>query len=465
MVSLKLLILLICSHGLRAGMQLQWPLEQTATSTLSVARGVIEAATNDNIQALALLACERFGATLALCPETCRKVEDLVIKTKPPAVIGFLSAFVGYSPTDCASELVRSLAGVQFLGLVTSLVTTIGAFQGGNALEAMLTSWAADKTLLPTARQLKDLLASLEHRCMRSGFADSVLGYHILLTTSLNLSGTQAHDLWRGCAQYPEAVGIAMLVDAFRQLSRIGDAQQVTIRTTACAPWIVAFTKWCLGHPPSIYFEDGHPLLEQSAVGVTVIVSRDIGDHSEIEIAVYREVDTPAELITARGMAEPYCGMVSIENYGRWLCRDYELASNIGFRAIQQALPYALKQIITHMQFSYTLADTKQTSQPQTSSSSTFRARSSKEEDLMGLATSPFAPDSVISEMTVRLLGLPHPLPLQPLPEGLLVGNLPLVELYIRDLKEACSCPKCSDSQSQHFLDCSVTGFFKAWRI
>ena len=297
---------------------------------------------------------------------------------------------------------------------------------------------------------------------MRSGFADSVLGYHILLTTSLNLSGTQAHDLWRGCAQYPEAVGIAMLVDAFRQLSRIGDAQQITIKTTACAPWIVAFTKWCLGHPPSIFFEDGHPLLEQSAVGVTVIVSRDIGDHSEIEIAVYREVDTPAELITARGMAEPYCGMVSVETYGRWLFRDYELASNIGFRAIQQALPYALKQIITHIQFSYTLADTRKTSQPQTSSSSKFRARSSKEEDLMSLATSPFAPDSVISEMTARLLGLPHPLPLQSLPEGLLVGDLSLVELYIRDLKEFCSCPKCSDSQSQHFLDCSITRFFKS---
>ena len=135
----------------RPGVQLQWSLEQTATSTLSVGRGIIKAATKP------LLACERFGATLAMCPETCRKVEDLVIKTKPPSVINFLSAVVGYSPTDCASELVRSLAGVQFLGLATSLVTTIGAFQGGNALDAMLTGSAANRTLLPTARQLKDL--------------------------------------------------------------------------------------------------------------------------------------------------------------------------------------------------------------------------------------------------------------------------------------------------------------------
>jgi hypothetical protein len=45
---------------------LQWSLQETTSSALSVARGVMRAATSDNIQALALLACERFGATLAL---------------------------------------------------------------------------------------------------------------------------------------------------------------------------------------------------------------------------------------------------------------------------------------------------------------------------------------------------------------------------------------------------------------
>lgn len=440
-------------------MQLQWSLEHTVNSTLSVARGIIEAATKDNVQALALLACERFGATLAICPETCRKVEDLVIKTRPPAVIGFLSAVVGYSSNDCASELVRSLAGVQFFGLAASLVTSIGPFQGGNALEAMLAGSAVDKTLLPTARQLKDLLASLEHRCVGSGFADSVLGYQILLTKSRSLSDAQARDLWRGSALYPEPVGIAMLVDAFRQLSRIGDAQQITIKATACAPWVVAFTKWCLGHPPSIYFNDGSPLLQQSAVKVTIIVFREISGHSGIEIAVHREVDTPAELIRAREALEPYSGMISIENYGRWLFREYELASETGWKAIRQALPYALKQIITHFLSSSDAAIHSLTTRP-TTSSAAFKAPPKKSEELLGLATSPFAPDSVISKMVARLLGLEQPPPLPSLREDLLIEHLPLVELYLRDAKEQCPCSKCTLSSDNSFPGCFVSRFF-----
>lgn len=420
----------------RSGMQLQWSLDHTASSTLSVARGIIEATTKDNIQPLALVACERFGATLPMCSETSRKVEDLVIKTKPPAVISFLSAVVGYSPTDCASQLVRSVAGVQFLGLAASLVTTIGSFQGGNALAIMLVNSAADKTLIPTARQLKDLLASLEPRCVRSGFAESVLGYHTFLTKSQALSGTQAQNLWRGCTLYPEPAGIAMLIDAFRQLSSVGGARQISIKTTACAPWIIAFTRWCLGYPPSVYFEDGHPLLEQSAAGVTIIISRDIDDHSEIEIAIHQDVATPAKLIRAREKSEPYSGMISIENYGRWLLRGYELASGTGFQAIQQALPYALNQVITHVRIQFSPAYGKDTTRPLPSWSPKDGVDQLVEPNLQNLRTSIFAPDGVISEMAARLLSLEQPVPLKSLPEGLLVESLPLVELYFDELRK-----------------------------
>src|SRR5271167_3772177 len=113
---------------------LQWSLDQTVNSTLSVARCVISAATSDNIQALALLACERFGATLAMCPDTCDKIERLVKKTPKP-VATFLGAYIGYSTGDSAAQLVKSKAGIQFLALAAALVTTIGPFQGSLALE------------------------------------------------------------------------------------------------------------------------------------------------------------------------------------------------------------------------------------------------------------------------------------------------------------------------------------------
>lgn len=443
-------------------LQMQWSLDHTASSTLSIARGIIEAATKDNIQPLALLACERFGATLAMCPETCRKIEDLVQKTKPPAVISFLSAVVGYSPTDCASQLVRSLAGVQFLGLAASLVTSIGSFQGGNAIAAMLVDSAADKTLLPTPRQLGDLLTSVEHRCVRSGFADSVLGYHIFLTNSDALSGTQAQDLWKGCALHPEPEGVAKLVGAFRQLSRIGDAQQVILKTTACAPWVVAFTKWCLGHPPSIYFEDGHPLLEQSALRVTVIVSRSTSDHKGIDITVYRNVDTPAELVRAHEVSEPYSSMISIESYGRWLLRHYELASNTGFKAIHEAIPYALKQAVTLARVQYGLAYGEDMARPSPSWSTRYGINQLNEPNLQRLRTNMFAPDSVISEMAARFLNLEQPLPLMSLDEGLQIDTLPLMELYISELKGQCSCPGCALSNPYSLVPCLVSQFFKS---
>ena len=46
---------------------LVWSLDSTTTKTISVAKDVLHAATSDNVQPLALIACEKFGATLAIC--------------------------------------------------------------------------------------------------------------------------------------------------------------------------------------------------------------------------------------------------------------------------------------------------------------------------------------------------------------------------------------------------------------
>ena len=101
---------------------LTWSLDSTASTTISVAKDVIRAATSDNVQALALMACEKFGATLAMCPETNKKMEDLIIKVSGPVFVRFIGAKIGYSANDCAAQLSRSLAGVQFLGLAVASV-------------------------------------------------------------------------------------------------------------------------------------------------------------------------------------------------------------------------------------------------------------------------------------------------------------------------------------------------------
>ena len=78
---------------------LQWSLDSTASITVSIARDVIRAATSDNVQALALITCEKFGATLEMCPETNKKMEDLIIKVSGPKLVRFMRAQIGIPQT------------------------------------------------------------------------------------------------------------------------------------------------------------------------------------------------------------------------------------------------------------------------------------------------------------------------------------------------------------------------------
>ena len=48
---------------------------------------VIAVAASDNVQAFAILACEQFGNTLAICDETLRKVETEVLPSPLPVTI------------------------------------------------------------------------------------------------------------------------------------------------------------------------------------------------------------------------------------------------------------------------------------------------------------------------------------------------------------------------------------------
>jgi hypothetical protein len=50
----------------------------------------------------------------------------------------------------------KSQARGQFLGLASALMTTMGPFVSGIALHGILMHSVADRTLLPTGRQLKD---------------------------------------------------------------------------------------------------------------------------------------------------------------------------------------------------------------------------------------------------------------------------------------------------------------------
>ena len=178
-----------------------------------------------------------------MCQETCRKIQSAVVPTPQPATIQFLKATAGYSMDDYSVPFSKSQARVQFLGLASALVTTTGPFVSGITLHGMVMHSAADRTLLPTGRQLKDRQAGNTDvscqdckQCLRLG---ELLCSSIFSACRMHLLATM-EELCQ-----PSTCAVGDLTGTFRQLSRLGDStvERATIRTTDSLPWIAAFTK------------------------------------------------------------------------------------------------------------------------------------------------------------------------------------------------------------------------------
>jgi hypothetical protein len=430
--------------------QLQWELNRFLDSSLSVARGVIQASTSDNVQTLALLACERFGATLAICPETCRKVEAQIIRLQTPtsAVVSFLSAVIGYSKDDCASQLARSLAGVQFIALATALLTIGSSYHGGEALAHMLRSSAADKTLLPPARHLKDLLASIEYKCVPLKFPDMVSGWSKILLDSATTT-PEDRTFWKADYFVPNTEGIRGLVDAFRQLSRVGNATSITLKTAGCTAWVAAFTQWCLGVPPSMYLDNGRAILVQPKSNVTIIAIKDTKGCSSLEITVHRSMGNPSDLITADLSGKAWSGLLSIEAYGQLLLCQCDFDFGSAHRAITQSLPYAMKQIVTLLRLSVLKSFDRAVELRDWQHKQKLDVYDEVPDEATRFAAYPFPKDVMISNILFRMLGLsdsPVSNKLPPLKEGLMVTDLPLVSLHLEGLRRSCLCRTCSST-------------------
>ena len=423
----------------------QWSLDVTANSALSVSRGIIHAATSDNIQPLALLACEKFGCTIAMCHETCRKIETSVLPTDKPAPIQFLlQGVVGYSRDDCATQLGTTASGVQFLGLAAALVPTVGAFESATALWLMLRNTTADESLLPTTKQLRDLLSVLDARLTRARFTDSVLGWHRYLYNHPHIDDASRIVL-RRASLYPSAEATEKLVYAFRQLHRIGDSSvsKVAIHVASSSPWVIAFTRWCLGAPPSVYLQDGTPILEQPNLSVDIIVNTGHTKNEEtFSVTIYHDIGDPEKLIV-EGSGKPWAGMTTIENYGKWMLKECNLDQVQAFCALQQCLPYAAKEYLDQCRF--TASKTNQ--EPITESPG---QRDAKVVEAYG--TVPFGSDSSVAEMISRMLGVEKDgasLELERLTPGTRITDLPLVRLHLKFLKDNCLCQTCGRATSR----------------
>lgn len=421
----------------------------------------MRAATSDNVQPLALIACEKFGATLAMCPETNKKMEDLIIKVSGPKHVRFMRAQIGYSANDSATQLSRSLAGIHFLGLAAVLTSSGDMFDGANTLSEMLMDSASDKTLLPTARQLKDLLVVMEHRLVRSGFTDMWVGYQILLSGGLRASSEQGrfNPLGRSVdlMKIPKSDGISNLVKAFGQLNRLGDATAITIQATSCAPWVMAFTRWCLGVPPSIILPNGEALLDQPASRVTLFAHNDAYPDA-LEISAQRSIGSPADLLKSQAVTSNLHGMITVECFGQNMCHTMGGRESMAYGAMCEALPYALKQSCELLQVFGPMVDRRvldlnkaieiadkvaEKKGEKNAEDRAARKDAILREQVAKYHTQSFPDDSIISSILTRILNLESHQYLKRLNDRQRISDLPLVREHLHELTRGCMCRVC----------------------
>ena len=401
---------------------LQWSLDETTDHFLRVGRNLIRAATIDNVQPLAIMACEKFGATLAICPVTRLKVEKLIRSQTSSVAVAFLKATVGFANGGTILELSKSLAGLNFLALAAALVSIMTTFNAAGTIQMMIMDSAADKTLVPTTYQLKDLLDVIEPRLNRIGFLTDVLAWKDWWVRNKSLDHEDQEMLREFGGAIPSTEGILKVVAALREVSRIGEAKMVNITAGENAPWLTAFLKWCLGEPPIICTSAGQCLLDESGIPVTLLYANQGIDISHNGLATYHELqidiltafDKFTHVITSPEGGEhrlSVAGMVDIQSHAGDILSLGSMDNPLRYSALMEALPYALDQVRNN-----------------------WRLERGNTNDVFG--PNAFPNETIITSVMRRYLSLPDTVRLQSLPQNSLISDLPLLRAYAENSGE-----------------------------
>ncbi|KAI1756992.1 hypothetical protein F4782DRAFT_525758 [Xylaria castorea] len=338
----------------------QWSLNESASSIYGITRGLLQAATSDNVQPLAILACEQFGNTLAISQETRLKIERTVLPTPEPVSLQFLKVKIGFLKHDCAVHLGSNQAGLRFLALAAALISSLSPFKCAQALASMLESTTTKKQYLPTTKHLTDLMSSLEGRCRLAGFADVVYGYRSIIT---GVARTKGLSVYEGDPQVPDVKGLKALVDTFREMQRVGEhnIESVVVEACSSAAWIAAFSRWALETPPSVYLADGTPVAPQPASKVTVIVIESYNLEGEslpferrvrenaIKVIKRFKIESFQDLITESSCFSGFSYRITFETYSAQI-QDILGLHEWAKKAIFAAVPLAIRLVLEKIQ-------------------------------------------------------------------------------------------------------------------
>jgi len=124
---------------------------------VTIAQEMLEAATSDNINPVALICCELFGTILPVSVETRHKVEQLALKSHTNHALNFLKAQAGYKKGNSVEQLSRSDAGVRFLCLAATFCT-LKHYGAADRMDSLLKKTQNEDQLRRTIRQLQTMM-------------------------------------------------------------------------------------------------------------------------------------------------------------------------------------------------------------------------------------------------------------------------------------------------------------------
>ena len=203
--------------------------------------------------------------------------------------------------------------------------------------------------------------------------------------------------------------------------------------------------------PPSIYLDNGTPVLEDSNSPVVVIcMSIDAGYSVENPgITIHRDMGTVSELITDEqylSKSFPWSGMVSVENYGVLLFQELRFSESLD---VENVLRYLLKQILTLLHLSrpinISIAGKRELHQ---------FWRAFPTEDFSEMVPCPWPREFVISDILSRMLGSTESPKLLDMPTGTEFMDLPSLKRSLGELQQKCRCPLCDRNTIHKDMRC-----------
>jgi hypothetical protein len=432
-----------------SAIQGQWTVDASSSQFFDVCKRFFETAYSDRVQPQALTVCELFGATLAISSQTLLKVRSTMLPTPKPTVINALNVSIGLSPVDSTVALGMHESGQRFLGLAAALVTTIGTARGAEAIHAMMKNLkgnSSHKLMIPGVQHVEDILTSLSSRSFSCGFHDIVATWELLLRQEIlrrlvpvsdadpQLADTPAvrEAKQQLLKTMPTPKTIAMLVESFREIERIGSSTVIglTIETSESAAWILAFAQWCFDIPPSLFLDEMEILQAPASRIKIVILSK--SPKNPIKAIVHHQLNSITSLLEP-GTQNTTHGLISIDAFYKWLLPEMGFNTDFSRRMLSQVLQYAIPQLFFNLsagRFGRLGSNTHVENFTPNDALSAFRTV--------------LIPDiNTIEDICTAIIGRPMQ-KFKMLREGELLVDTYLLERQLGHLRQSCNCQDCT---------------------